>query len=315
MGQTHHPNQNMELKSIPLPLELVLHVITCLLPKTGYFLPRSHPVTKTLLSFTMVCFETYLLARRYLREYCAYICSPFHLGSILLSIPCSPGNQLRNIRSLYLAPFKTTIDDLPVALWMRELLFYTSSTLKRLVIDIPLGSVRAEEDRLDVRRVLRDGFARLNQLEEFVSVQDDLSLDLVWTSEKNFVWRQWPKLKRLALHDANLSRQFWNNIGESASLEMLVLVRPNSLRDTLGMVENSGLFSEGRSLRLLLVDAGNNAFPDIATSRRNEARCKKESQIVRHDLGFSFNDINAGKMCQEWVKARCVDNTLWSFNC
>jgi hypothetical protein len=53
---------------VPLPLELVLNVITCSLPAApNAFLQISDPATKLLLVFPLVCQETWRLANRYLR--------------------------------------------------------------------------------------------------------------------------------------------------------------------------------------------------------------------------------------------------------
>ncbi len=54
----------MDVKPMHLPLELVLIVITCSVPKPGVLLRPSHPITQTLLSFTLVCHETRKVVRR-----------------------------------------------------------------------------------------------------------------------------------------------------------------------------------------------------------------------------------------------------------
>ncbi|KAF2257844.1 hypothetical protein CC78DRAFT_598220 [Lojkania enalia] len=309
--QIQHQYQGLEVQPMPLPIELVLHIITCVLPNPGSFLTRSNPITKMLLSFTLVCFETYRLARRYLREHCIYISTSIHLSSILLSIPCSPGSELCKVPSLYLAPFKETIDDLPVALWTRELLLYTSPTLRKLVIDIPLRSLCAEEDRLDVRRILRDGFAQLERLEEFVSVQDDLFLDLARDSEKAFVWRQWPNLKRLALYRAEFSEEFWRNVGKMPTLNMLMLVRPIGLQEFCVKTKAFEQFPGGRSLNLFLVNAENEAVLDIPATGWKVADASKAMNIWRYDLATSPIGRDVGEACREWIKTKTMNNTLW----
>jgi hypothetical protein len=53
---------------VPLPLELVLNVITCSLPAApNAFLQTSDPTTKLLFVFPLVCQKTWRLANRYLR--------------------------------------------------------------------------------------------------------------------------------------------------------------------------------------------------------------------------------------------------------
>ncbi|KAH7390517.1 hypothetical protein BKA66DRAFT_459109 [Pyrenochaeta sp. MPI-SDFR-AT-0127] len=94
-------------KPMPLPLELVLNIITCSLPSPDVILDSSHPITKTLNSFTLVCHETKRLANRYLLGHCVYLDSSTRLRSFLLEVPTRP--ELRNVTCLSLSPFTTLL--------------------------------------------------------------------------------------------------------------------------------------------------------------------------------------------------------------
>ncbi|ORY16136.1 hypothetical protein BCR34DRAFT_597933 [Clohesyomyces aquaticus] len=210
---------------LPLPLELVLHTIHCLLPSgsTSIHHPSS-PITKALLSFTLVCHETRRVALKLLRQHCVHLSPGERLRSFLLAIPTCP--DLRTTSSLFLAPYNTpTIDDQPTAIWIRELFYFSNTHLRRLVMDMPLRSLIPENDHLDVRHILQAGFASLENLEEFVSVQDDLFLEPEVNGHGFPTWRHWPKLKHLALYQAKTDFIFWWSVARMPMPERLVLTR------------------------------------------------------------------------------------------
>jgi hypothetical protein len=216
-------------KPMHLPLELVLNVLTCSLPKPNVLLAPSHPITQLLLSFTLVCKETRRLANRYLLQHCVYLSQEPRLSSYLLTIPSRP--DLRSVTALFLAPFNDTIDNLPTAAWVRELFGFTCLTLKRLIIDMPLRTCYPEEDHLGVRNILREGFSRLENLEEFVSVRDELYLEAQDGNTPAF-WTRWKRLKRLAVYNPDVDVMFWQNVAKMSELETVVLTRADSIGET-----------------------------------------------------------------------------------
>ncbi|KAF2029017.1 hypothetical protein EK21DRAFT_44172, partial [Setomelanomma holmii] len=211
-----------------LPIELVLNVITCSLPSPGVLLDPAHPTTQLLLTFTLVCQETRRVASKCLREHCVYLHSEKRLGRYLRAIPQQLA--LRNVATLTLAPFEEDIDDLPLCSWVRELLFFTCESLTKLVIDMPLRTCYPEDDHLAVRPVLRESFERLVNLVEFVSVQDELYLD-VFDQEHACVWAHWPRLKRLSLYNVAADEQFWHRVAAHPCLDTLVLSVPDCLNE------------------------------------------------------------------------------------
>src|SRR5690242_3603808 len=301
------PRPAMEMRR-HLPLELVLNIITCALPPSDAILPPSHDVTKLLLTFTLVCSETRRLANRYLRERCVYLSSSKRLSAYILAIKQEP--RLRNATALSLSPFQDTIDDLPLCSWVRELFNYTCSSLRRLVIDIPLRSLYPEDDHLAVRAVLREGFMRLDNLEEFVSTQDELYLEVTENGRHPAVWRSWKKLKRLALYNVDLTFYFFQDLARLPLLETLVLSRSDgndeSLHDWAEYFKTTA-----RPFKLLMLGSERRRLlPD----RLLTGRIKNRAEIVdvpmirsiwlQHTIDFSIEE------CQSFVRSHAESGTL-----
>lgn len=295
-----------------LPLELVLNIITCSLPMSDAILPPSHDVTKLLLTFTLVCRETRRLANRYLRERCVYLSSSTKLSSYILAITDEPG--LRNATTLLLSPFGETIDDLPVCSWVRELFNYTCGTLRRLVIDIPLRSLYPEDDHLAVRRVLREGFERLENLEEFVSTRDELYLEVTDGARHPAVWRSWKKLRRLALYNVDLTFYFWQDLARLPALETLVLSRSDGNDETLDDWAEYFKITERPFKLIMLGSERRRMVPD----RLLAGRIKNRKEVVdvpmmrsiwlHHTIDFSIEE------CQDFVREHGERGTLWDLD-
>ncbi|KAF2738618.1 hypothetical protein EJ04DRAFT_41508 [Polyplosphaeria fusca] len=294
---------------LPLPIELVLNVVTCCLPNNDEILIPSDPVTKTLVSFTLVCKETRRLANRYLRERCIYLDDDKRLSSLLLQVPTRP--DLRKIEWVFLAPFNESIDDQPTSTWVRELLFYTSATLRRLVVDIPFRSLYPENDHLDVRRILREGFKRLECIEEFVSVQDELYLN-EWPDTP--VWANWPKLKRLALYNVMADDMFWESVAKSQQLDTVVLTRADSLRDA-NMKEEYRKHT-ARPLKVLIVNVQDDQVRFGNMIRFNWDIVDREKRmtimLTNVEYSFEYTNMDVREACWKWIRIEAERGTLWS---
>jgi hypothetical protein len=303
-------------KPMPLPLELVLNVITNSLPKySNVILAPSHPITQTLLSFTLVCHETRRVANRYLREYCVYLSSEARLRAFLLEIPNRP--EIRNINSLFLAPFcNQTIDDLPTASWVRELFSYTCLSLKRLIIDIPLRSLYPENDHLAVRTVLREGFERLENLEELVSVRDELFLSTTHHHGNHAdapVWTGWSKLRRLALYNVDADSDFWCRIAFAPALETVVLTRADNLRDS--NIKKAFLKHADRRLKVLLINVEEDQirFSHLPRGNWDKVDPEKKVTIMTYNVPCPFEEDDAIESCQEHVRIGAEQGTIWEW--
>ncbi|KAF2114859.1 hypothetical protein BDV96DRAFT_646727 [Lophiotrema nucula] len=297
--------------SLRLPIELVLHVITCCLPGKDEILPPDHATTKTLVSFTLVCKETRRLATRYLREHCVYLNDDRRLRALLLLMPERP--DLRKIHQLFLAPFDVdgSIDDQPTAIWVKELFNFTCLSLRRLVMDIPLRSVRPENDHLDVRRIMAEGFQRLESLEEFVSVQDELYLEAPHLGLDVPLWRGWPKLRRLALYNVDADDAFWAFVAAMPALETLVLTRADSLRDCNMKEEYRG--NTDRPLKVLLVNIEDDQvrFGNMIRFNWDIVDEERKMTIMLYNVPGIYARVHPIEGCQRFVKAAAADGTLW----
>ncbi|KAF2714855.1 hypothetical protein K504DRAFT_445788 [Pleomassaria siparia CBS 279.74] len=299
--------------SMPLPLELVLNVITNSLPKyPNVILAPSHPITQTLLSFTLVCHETRRIANRYLRQYCMYLSSERRLRAFLLEIPNRP--ELRNIESLFLAPFDGhTIDDLSTAMWVRELFSFTCNSLKRLIIDVPLRSLYPETDHLAVRAVLREAFVKLENLEELVSVRDELFLSVTHHGNEPPVWKSWIKLRRLALYNVDASPGFWRSVGQMPALETVVLTRADSLRES--NIKKEYFKNGDRALNVLLINVEEDQvrFSQIPRINWDKLDPQKRVTIFTYNVPCPFEEDDPIDICQEHVRIGAESGTLWDW--
>lgn len=295
-----------------LPLEIVLNIITCSLPPADVILPPSHDATKALLTWTLVCHETRRLANRYLRKRCVYLDSSQRLSTYLLAIQKEP--ELRNATVLSLSPFGESIDDLPLCSWIRELLNYTCGTLRRLVIDVPLRSLYPEDDHLAVRRILREGFERLENLEEFVSIRDELYLEVAEDGRHPTVWRSWKKLKRLALYNADLTFYFFRDLACLTQLETLVLSRSDGNDESLDDWAEYFKVTDRPFKLLVLGSERRHLIPDELLSGRvkNRANIVDVSMIrsiwLHHTIDFSIEE------CHTFVREHAGSGTLWNLD-
>jgi len=299
------------LRRLYLPIELVLNIITCSLPKPNVLLRPSHPITQLLLSFTLVCHETRRVANRALREYCIYLSSEARLRSLLLVIP-STRPDLRNITALFLAPFVDTIDDQPTATWVRELFNYTCNTLKRLIIDIPLRSLYPERDHLGVRAILREGFSRLEHLEEFVSVRDELFLDVAWHGGEPEFWRHWRKLRRLAVYNPDTHPSFWRDIAITPNLEIIVLTRADGLRQY--NIKGEYFRHCNRPLKVLLINVEHDQvrYGNFRRSGWDTFDPKRIMTVMTYTIPL-FMDDDPIEVCQDYVRIGAEHGTLWDW--
>ncbi|KAF2866642.1 hypothetical protein BDV95DRAFT_205267 [Massariosphaeria phaeospora] len=300
---------------MPLPIELVLHVVTGLLPKyPNVILTPSHPITQTLYSFTLVCHETRKLANRYLRQHCVYLSSRARLQSFVLAVPTRP--DLRNITALFLAPFTDEVEHQPdVAIMMSELFGYTCSTLKRLVIDMDLGHFDAVALRGDLQKVLQEGFEKLENLEEFVSIRDDLHIITPQYEGEAFAlfWKRWTKLRRLALCEAEADSEFWTYVAELPHLGTLILTRANQL-GTWNMKAEFFRHTD-RPLKVLLVDVEEDQirFGNMRRAHWDAVDPDRKMTIMTYTIPRIFEDDSIREVCHGFIRTGAENGTLWDW--
>ncbi|KAK1764553.1 hypothetical protein QBC33DRAFT_546397 [Phialemonium atrogriseum] len=318
--------QQMDVRPIQavLPTELIYLVMTCLLPESpDVLLPPSDMTTRTLLSFAKVCRATYALASKYLRRHCVYLDSGSRLQRFLPALQPghAPGDGLglRNLTSLYLAPFENnTLNDLATALRVRDVFCKVRGTLKRLVIDMPLRSLYPAEDHRRVRDVLRDGFSLLTGLEELVSVRDELYLDVHepdWPVKEPPVWTMWPEIRRLALYNQDIGLEFWHHVASMQKLDSLVLTRADGLSEVCIKTEFFG--RANRPIKILLVNISSHQPGLTEMPRWNWETADPEGRmhVVMYNVPTSFyGDEDPIELCQDWVKSGALKGLIWHWD-
>ncbi|KAH7122638.1 hypothetical protein B0J11DRAFT_344941 [Dendryphion nanum] len=298
----------MELVPISLPIEIVLHIVEALRPKyNNVLVSPSHPITQTLLSFTLVCHATRRVANRALLQHCIYLSSKARLRSFLLTASNRPGPC--KIEALFLSPFDESGYDHPTATSIRDLFAHVFPSLRRLIIDIPLLSLRRGDGSLGARQVLRDGLSRLENLEEFVSVHKELPF-----RDHSGNWTRWPNLRRLALFNVAATPKFWADIAAMARLETLVLTCADTLA-TVDVKREYFRFSP-RPLKVLVVNVASEQLQySHMTGRRSWDRIDphKIMTLMTYDVPTFFEEDSVTEVCQEFVKAGAENGTLWEW--
>ncbi|KAL3473442.1 hypothetical protein BJX99DRAFT_261371 [Aspergillus californicus] len=326
-----------------LPAELVLQIIECLIPSNPpvAFAP-SHPITRTLLSLALVCRLTSRTARQILTKHCLYIDSANRLNQLLQQSNL-PLNLPRHL-SLLLSPFPVdNLDIPPTVLQVDQLSSIISNTLTRLVIDMPLRHLYPEEDINSLRPLLRAAFARMQNLEEFTSVRDELYLSITHGTQEPAIWASWSRLRRLALYNVAVeSSQFLCGLRQCSNLTHLILVRPDGLAEEVSpkqmQAQSGGGLGFLPCLQHLVVV---NTAPGFLQSTPFDQRTWEESFVGRlhklKGLGGGVDgdgdtsdeesvasylslrvpfgrDEDEIEICQEWLAARATDGTLWGLS-
>ncbi|KAE9362841.1 hypothetical protein N431DRAFT_357997 [Stipitochalara longipes BDJ] len=305
-----------------LPADIILCIIDFVVPSNTngpLAYEASHTITKTLLALTRTARIIYPAARRLLYTHCLYIDSPRRLRCVIESLTAyfadTSTAQLSLTRthstalhatSLYLSPFlNDTIEELPTAQDVYNLLTILGPILRHLVIDMPLRSLYPEDDDLGIRRILHDSFAPLTSVELFCSARDELflSYDKDWHTYRTRVnvWSLWPKLKTLALYNCDLtSETFWRDIGALDILETLVLTRADGVREVDLRREWSRCGKGDKKLTVWFVDVdGGHGIPETIEE-------PKEGDKITIKVGCVptsyYGDEDEIDLCQNWIK-------------
>jgi hypothetical protein len=302
----------MELKPMYLPIELVLNVINQILPKyTNVMLHPSHPITQTLLSFTLVCHATYRLAKRYLLQYCVHISSRSSLHSLLETMSRDP--TYRNIPSMHVTPFGDTTVDLPTAESIGALLNYVGPCLKRLIIHLPFAdsTYRREWEMSPAREEIYSRLSKLSNMEELVIVGPPRAGGAFMRYLRGL-----PKLKRLALSRAwfyEFPQQLWKLLADIPALETLVLT--SSMGMEASNIKRRWFNNTDRPLKLLLVNAEKEwrHYESFHTEDWNTIDPQKKMTIMTYNVPRLYPGEDADELCQEYVKAGAENGTLWDW--
>ncbi|KAM0421489.1 hypothetical protein ACHAPT_010662 [Fusarium lateritium] len=225
------------------------------------------------------------------------------------------------------------LDDLPTAQTTHGILVALAPVLKTLIIDMPLRSLYPPQDRQSIRPILRRGFEAVVNLEEFVSVRDELFLATrrKRPSPEPPVWAaHWPKLRRLSLYNQDVEEKIWRAMAQLRDLEVAVFPRPDPLSDELpewNMKEHwlnalPANQQESREFFMILVDCPG-LHPDLRGFSASWRQIDPQNRFqVRnftiqpplseaYDEGMSTWPLSPGDLCQIWIKKKALDGTLW----
>ncbi|KAK5990520.1 hypothetical protein PT974_08789 [Cladobotryum mycophilum] len=306
-----------------LPPELLLDIIEAVLPANPHALiPTCHISARTLLSLCRVSRATYKRASELLRQRCMYLDSSLRLADVLSCmpriVPSLPATvSLKHITSLYLAPFGASLDDPLTAGSVRDLLCEVCETLRRLVVKMPFSSLDPLEDRLGVRRTLREGFEQLYRLEEFVCLEEYPFLSV--PDAHTDIWRLWPDLKRLVLFRVPMnSHWLWWDIATLPRLEHVVLARPLCV-DAVNIKDE--YFHKlprdddrlGREIKIVLMDAAYE-IQGVRTDGWGEVDAEGRMTVETYEVPLPFyGDGSEGELVTEWVKRGALDGSIWEW--
>lgn len=284
-----------------LPIELVLNVVTQCLPKyDNVILAPSHPITQTLLSFTLVCHETYRLASRYLREHCIYIVKRKHYGSLVDQLRAKP--DARKIPSMLVTTFSSGSHG--TRPWSFDIFKYTAPHVRRLILD---GGAPSHSFLECVRG--------LENLEELVHTgkMGHLHLEDYYRGFQVPVWKDWRRLKRLALCYVDADLEFWQDIAEIPQLETLVLTRATNL--TAYNIKIAYFNHTSRPLKLLLVDVESDQVRSGKMRRMGWSSIDPERKltIMTYNVPMLYSDEVPNEACYSYVKSGAENGTLWDW--
>ncbi|RDW81379.1 uncharacterized protein DSM5745_04936 [Aspergillus mulundensis] len=328
-----------------LPAELILHIVGSLIPPSPPIaFSHGDVITRTLLSLTLAFKLVSRAAKRLLIKHCLCIDSAHRLNQLLHeNAILTTGSRLPSV-GLFLSPFPAHNLNIPSTVdRIDHLSTIISQNLTRLVIDMPLRHLYPEDDVYQLRPILRTAFSRMTQLEEFVSVRDELYLGTFMpqgTLEQEqgpnlepAVWSFWPNLQRLGLYNVAVdSRQFIEGLRRCSNLTHLVLVRPDGLTEDVSP-EQLGLEFLPALQRLIIVNTGLGFVHDLPVDegtwnesflgqlealRRAGAGSKcSDSELVISYLSLRMpfgRDDGEGDIaiCQEWLGQQATSGALWT---
>lgn len=328
MGSVPVEQDKLEMRpsSLPvLPPEIIQLIVESVLPSNPrVILPTSHSAARTLLALTRVSRVTYKLASKLLRQRCLYIDSARRLRAVMKCmdrfVPTLPATMsLRNVTSLYLEPFEASLNEPATAVLVSELLCQVSVTLRRLVVKMPFRSLDQPDDRSNVRRILRQGFEQLVNLEEFVCLGEYPTLSLNVPEAHTDVWRLWPDLSRLVLFDVPAdSHWLWWDIATLPQLQHVVLAHPVAIDGVNIKDEYFHKLPPGdpalqRDIRVVVMSVSLEMYTlNVQDWERIDP--KDRMTVERYEVPMPFyGDESPRELVTGWVKRGALDGTLWEW--
>jgi hypothetical protein len=225
------------------------------------------------------------------------------------------------------------MQDLRTIYILEEVLVTLAPVLKTLIVDMPLRDLDPSED-LVILKPLRQGFEALVNVEELISVKDELYLGETGIMQPQ-VFTKWPKLRRLCLYNVMMEEQLLKDMASCPQLESAVFIRPDPSDDDLSNDDikggwarawtaanprnrkHDGLVYEGPKMTIAIcnwppylpdfsgmiphwqeVDPDNKiSVLNVATHARYDRRSRKRGPIAS---------------CQDWIRDHALVGTMWS---
>lgn len=347
-----------------LPPEVLISIVQALVPANNSVIySQDRDVTKTLLAFTQVCKNTYPTASALLWQNCLYINTEDRAASLSAALRRSDPEVLRlklPVR-MFLQPFapepsdemlmleieddisfslESALENPRAARLVENIFLKLAPVLQSLVIDMPLRSLRPEDDDHGVRLILRHGFEALINLEEFISVRDELYLSVIPNSLRSEpeVWATcWPKLRRIALYNPILDPgdKTWKEMAALPHLEMAIFSRsdPSGLGDINIKQEwfdavaavnrdrkQAGKTARRKDMAFAFIDTTDELsaylWADENWKQIDPDRRVPVSTFGVDWLEFPIEELIDGiptprDLCQEWLKVQALYGVLW----
>ena len=238
------------------------------------------------------------------------------MSRLVPSLP--PGFSLANITSLYLRPFGPKLDEIPTAKLVKSLFVEVSQSLKKLIIEMPFGTLDTADDHYGVKLTLRDCFNHLSELEEFVAIGEYPELSLPeWQTD---VWRLFPCLKRLALFHVPMSSHWlWWNIATLNNLQHVIFAQcrhlsGSNIKEKYFHTLPSDEPALKKRLKVMLMDSAYET-EDVSTVRWKQIDAEERLTVETYSVPLPFyGDESTQQLVTDWVRRCALDGTLWDLD-
>ncbi|KAH6871796.1 hypothetical protein B0T10DRAFT_522788 [Thelonectria olida] len=351
------------MTSQSLPREVILMIVEAVVPpETETIFSADSEVTKTLLAFTRVSKSTYPTASALLWQNCLCIDTKKKAAALSKALTSSSPEVLRQdlpVR-LFLQPFPTErrpdeldmldfqdnsysspLHNRSTAKLVENIFIELAPVLRSLVIDMPLRSLHPEDDSEGVRPILRHGFEALVNLEDFISVRDELYLSTTPDSFRSEpeVWATcWPKLRRIALYNAVLDPgdKTWMEMAGLPNLQMAVFSRAdprgmgavNIKQEWLGAVgavnremKQSNEEPRRNEISFAFIDTSEDLSGYYMWADENWEEIDPDNLVSVSKFGVNWLEFpieeyvegvpDPRDLCQEWLKVHALYGVLW----
>ncbi|KAF5590337.1 hypothetical protein FPANT_6051 [Fusarium pseudoanthophilum] len=225
------------------------------------------------------------------------------------------------------------MQDLRTIYILEDVLVTLAPVLKTLIVDMPLRDVDPWDDVI-ILKPLRHAFEVLVNLEELISVKDELYLAETGMEQPQ-VYARWPKLRRLCLYNVIMEEQLLKDMASCPQLEAAAFIRPDPSDDDLSNddikgglartwavvnprdTKQDGLVYEGPKMTIAFCNWPP-YLPDFSSMIPHWQEVDPDNKIsVLNVATHARHDRKARKRgpissCQNWVRDHALLGTLWS---